>query len=80
MAKIKSWRAWVHGLIGALYGGAVTAGLTYLTTQLAGLDLKPRQFFLTIGIAAVVQGFLYLKDSPLPFNDETETPTIPPTP
>lgn len=82
MAQIKSWRAWVHGLIGAILGSIATAGLSYLGTVATGLDLKPKQFGITVGMAALVQGFLYVKQSPIPFNDEIPivqvvTPTPP---
>jgi hypothetical protein len=77
MARYKTWSAWWHGLLAVIVGGIATAGSTYVAALLTGLDLKPKQFALTIGIAALVQAFAYLKESPLPF-DDTE-PTQPPT-
>jgi hypothetical protein len=40
--------------------------LSGLAINGSGLDIKWRQFFITIGIGAVLQAAAYLKQSPLP--------------
>jgi NhaP-type Na+/H+ or K+/H+ antiporter len=75
MANLKRWDAWLFGLVGAIKGAIATAGLTYLASLAGGLDLKWRQFCITVGFAALVQGFMYIQKSPMPFEITEETTT-----
>jgi hypothetical protein len=76
--KNMSWSAWGYGFVGAVKGAVITSILSYIGTNVAGLDLKWRQFGIVIGMAALVQGALYIQKSPMPFevteeNNNTET-------
>lgn len=81
--KLTTWRGWLHGLLAAIIGGTASAGLSYLTlngAHAAGADV-PILNFKALGLILVSSGlvsaFAYLKQSPLPEEDDKPTPPFP---
>jgi hypothetical protein len=74
MASIKSWRTWWHGLSAAVISSIANAGIAFAGSKVIGIDLGWKQFFLFCGSSGIVGAFAYLKQSPLPKEDEIETP------
>lgn len=78
MARIKTIRFWVHGLLAAVIGGATSAGAAWMGmagAKSAGVDV-PTLNFKALGIillsSGVAAAFAYLKQSPLPPIDEAD--------
>lgn len=83
MAALKSWRVWAHGLFAALIGGGATSAYAWLGmtgAKAIGLDV-PILNFKAVGVifisGALTNVLAYLKQSPLPKEDEDTTETKP---
>lgn len=65
-----NWKAWMHGLSAAVIGGAASTAGSVLGAMAAGYDVFDIGFWEIIGGGviggALVNGFAYLKQSPLP--------------
>jgi len=78
---ITNWRLWIRGLIGAVVGGGANA--------ICVMVVAPDQFNFDTGweklwhftlISAVVSAALYLKQAPVPPEEQETTATIAPFP
>lgn len=80
MKLLKSWRVWLHGLGAAVIGGGASAAGSWAgmaAAKSAGVDvpaLNLKALGILFGSGALTSALAYLKQSPLP-KDEENAPT-----
>lgn len=77
-------KKWLHGLIGGIIGGAATTGSAWLAmagAHSAGIDvpvLNWKALLVILCSGALTSAFAYLKQSPLPPEDDDFQPLLTP--
>lgn len=74
VSHLRTARGWIRGLLASIITSAATAGLSLVGTAVVGLTVNTKQLLITCLSAGVVGALSYLKQSPLPPDDDAKGP------
>ena len=77
LSHLRTARGWIRGLLASIITSAATAGLSLVGTAVVGLTVNVKQLLITCLSAGVVGALSYLKQSPLPPDDDGKGPVGP---